>query len=121
MLDAAAAPLRRGFAALGLPRRSLEVERGPSQCEFTFRPQLGLDAADTMILFRAATKQIARRHGFLASLMCRPALPNVFASGWHLHLSLIDRKREANAFVGNAREGLSATGLHFLGGLLAPP
>jgi glutamine synthetase len=43
----------------------------------------------------------------------------VFASGWHLHLSLIDRKRRSNAFVGNAREGLSVTGLHFLGGLLA--
>jgi len=119
MLDAALTPIRRGIAALDLPLRSLEVELGPSQCEFTFRPQLGLDAADTMILFRAATKQIARRHGFLASFMCRPALPNVFASGWHLHLSLIDRKREANAFVGNAREGLSVTGLHFLGGLLA--
>ena len=119
LLDAALAPIRRGIAALGLPLRSLEVELGPSQCEFTFRPQLGLDAADAMILFRAATKQIARRHGFLASFMCRPALPNVFASGWHLHLSLIDRKRRSNAFVGNVREGLSTTGLHFLGGLLA--
>ncbi len=119
-LDAALLPIRRGIAALGLPLRSLEVELGPSQCEFTFAAQLGLDAADTMILFRAATKQIARRHGFLASFMCRPALPNVFASGWHLHLSLIDRKRRCNAFVGDARDdGLSTTGRHFLGGLLA--
>ncbi len=118
-LDAALAPIRRGIEALGLPLRSLEVELGPSQCEFTFRPQLGLDAADTMILFRAATKQIARRNGLLASFMCRPALPNVFASGWHLHLSLIERKRRVNAFAGNEREGLSAAGLHFLGGLLA--
>jgi glutamine synthetase len=118
-LDAALTPIRRGIAALGLPLRSLEVELGPSQCEFTFRPQLGLDAADTMILFRAATKQIARRHGLLASFMCRPGLPNLFASGWHLHMSLIDRKRRGNAFVGDARAGLSATGLHFLGGLLA--
>ena len=117
-LDAALAPIRRGVAALGLPLRSLEVELGPTQCEFTFRPLLGIEAADTMILFRAAVKQIARRHGFLASFMCRPALPNVFASGWHLHLSLIDRKRGSNAFVGDAREGLSTTGLHFLGGLL---
>jgi glutamine synthetase len=119
LLDAALSPIRRGIAALGLPLRSLEVELGPSQCEFTFAPLLGLDAADTMILFRAATKQIARRHGFSASFMCRPALPNVFASGWHLHLSLVDSRRRSNAFVGDAREGLSATGLHFLGGLLA--
>ena len=117
-IDAALEPIRRGIAALGMPLRSVEVELGPSQCEFTFRPQRGLDAADTMILFRAATKQIARRHGLLASFMCRPAHPNLFSSGWHLHQSLIDRKRGTNAFAGNAREGLSATGLHFLAGLL---
>jgi glutamine synthetase len=118
-LDAALAPIRRSVAALGLPLRSLEIELGPSQCEFTFRPQRGLDAADTMILFRTAVKQIARRNGLLASFMCRPALPNIFSSGWHLHLSLIERKRWINAFVGHEREGLSPTGLHFLGGLPA--
>src|ERR1700722_8083541 len=117
-IDAALEPIRRGITALGMPLRSVEVELGPSQCEFTFRPQTGLDAADTMILFRAATKQIARRHGLLASFMCRPAQPNLFSSGWHLHQSLIDKKG-ANAFVGNARAGLSALGLNFLGGLLA--
>ena len=60
-IDTALDPIRRGVLALGLPLRSLEVELGPSQCEFTFRPQGGLEAADTMILFRAAVKQIARR------------------------------------------------------------
>jgi glutamine synthetase len=118
-IETALEPIRRGITALGMPLRSLEVELGPSQCEFTFRPQRGLDAADTMILFRAATKQIARRHGLLASFMCRPALPNLFSSGWHLHQSLIERKRGSNAFAGNEREGLSAVGLNFLGGLLA--
>jgi glutamine synthetase len=117
-IDAALEPIRRGVTALGMPLRSVEVELGPSQCEFTFRPQVGLDAADTMILFRAATKQIARRHGLLASFMCRPAQPNLFSSGWHLHQSLIERKGGRNAFAGNDREGLSATGLHFLAGLL---
>jgi glutamine synthetase len=111
-------PIRRGIEALGLPLRSLEIELGPSQCEFTFRPQPGLAAADTMILFRAATKQIARRHGLLASFMCRPVLPNLFSSGWHLHQSLLARKDRRNVFAGNEREGLSATGLNYLGGLL---
>ncbi len=118
-IDAALEPIRRGVEALGMPLRSLEVELGPSQCEFTFRPQEALAAADTMILFRAAAKQIARRHGLLASFMCRPALPNLFSSGWHLHQSLIERKGARNAFAGNERDGLSATGLHYLGGLLA--
>jgi glutamine synthetase len=118
-LDAALAPIRHGVEALDLPLRSLEVELGPSQCEFTFRPQEALAAADTMILFRAATKQIARRNGMLASFMCRPALPHLFSSGWHLHQSLVKRRGGGNAFAGNAREGLSALGLHFLAGLLS--
>ena len=87
-IDAALTPIRHGVEALGLPLRSLEVELGPSQCEFTFRPQEGLAAADTMLLFRAAAKQIARRNGMLASFMCRPALPHLLSSGWHLHQSL---------------------------------
>jgi glutamine synthetase len=118
-IDAALEPIWRGIAALGMPLRSLEIELGPSQCEFTFRPQNGLAAADTMILFRAATKQIARRNGYLASFMCRPGLPNLFSSGWHLHQSLIERKRRSNAFAGDYKDGLSAIGVNYLGGLLA--
>jgi glutamine synthetase len=118
-IDAALDPIWHGIAALGMPLRSLEVELGPSQCEFTFRPQSGLASADTMVLLRTAAKQIARRNGYLVSFMCRPALPNLFSSGWHLHQSLIDRKSGTNVFAGDDREGLSAIGWHFLGGLLA--
>ncbi|HEX3438810.1 MAG TPA: glutamine synthetase family protein [Pseudolabrys sp.] len=116
MLDPAIEPLRRGVVALGLPLRSVEIELGPSQCEFTFRPQTGLAAADTMILFRSAVKQIARRNGYLASFMCRPALPHVMSSGWHLHQSLIDIKTNGNVFV--HADGLSPLGHRYLGGLL---
>jgi glutamine synthetase len=109
--------VRREVLALGLPLRSVEVELGPSQCEFTFQPQVGLAPADTMILFRSAVKQMCRRMGYHASFMCRPKVPNVMSSGWHLHQSLRDRTSGANAFVSDA-EGLSPAGQHFLGGLL---
>jgi glutamine synthetase len=112
--------LRKDVAALGLPLRSLEVEFGPSQYEFTFAPESGMAAADAMVLFRSALKQVARRHGYLASLMCRPRLPNALASGWHLHQSLLDGKSKANAFVSqNEKEPLSQIGRRFLAGLLA--
>src|ERR1700742_4299924 len=52
--------LRRDILALGLPLRSVEVEFGPSQCEFTFSPRKGVEPADNMVLFRSAVKQIAR-------------------------------------------------------------
>ena len=119
LIDPVLEILRKGIVALGLPLRSLEVELGPSQCEFTFRPEGALAAADTMILFRSAVKQIARRHGYLASFMCRPALPNVMSSGWHLHQSLIARKTKQNAFVSTGKDVLSAMGQNYLGGLLA--
>jgi glutamine synthetase len=111
--------VRRDVVALGLPLRSVEIELGPSQCEFTFHPQIGLAPADTMMLFRSAVKQSCRRQGYLASFMCRPKLPNVMSSGWHLHQSLRARRDGANAFVASDDGLLSPVGRHFLGGLLA--
>ena len=108
--------LRTNIAGLGLPLRSLEVEFGPSQVEFTFRPGPGLEPADAMVLFRSATKQIAQRNGYHATFMCRPKLPNVMSSGWHLHQSLRD-KAGGNAFA-DPQAPLSATGVHWMAGLL---
>jgi glutamine synthetase len=111
--------IRRDIVALGLPLRSIEVEFGPSQCEFTFKPTVGLEPADNMILFRSAVKQIARRHGYHATFMCRPKLPNIFASGWHLHQSIVSRASGANAFMPKDEgEVLSAFGRGYLAGLL---
>ena len=109
--------LRRDLQALGLPLRSLEVEYGPSQCELTFQPGLGLESADWMVLIRSAVKQICQRHGFHATFMCRPRLQNVVSSGWHLHQSLRDRTG-ANAFASNNADILSPMGVHYLAGLL---
>lgn len=104
---------------MGLPLRTVEVEFGPSQVEFTFSPLPGLQSADLMILFRSAIKQICKRNGFHASFMCRPGLQNIFASGWHLHQSLIDFKTGANALIStNKASPLSKVGRHFVAGLL---
>jgi glutamine synthetase len=111
--------IRRDIVGLGLPLRSVEVEFGPSQCEFTFAPTKGLVPADNMVLFRAAAKQIARRHGYHATFMCRPKLPNIFASGWHLHQSIARRGNGENVFM--AKDGgelLSDFGKAYLAGLL---
>ena len=111
--------VRREIVALGLPLRSIEVELGPSQCEFTFQPQVGLSPADTMMLFRSAVKQICRRQGCHATFMTRPKLENVMSSGWHLHQSLRERRTGANAFAAKDNDVLSPVGRGFLAGLLA--
>lgn len=118
-LDPAVQILRRGIEALGLPLRSIEVEFGPSQVEFTFQPGTGLEPADTMVLLRNAVKQIARRNGLHATFMCRPGIANVFSSGWHLHQSLVERKTGQNVFVSqNPDELLSPLAKHYIAGLL---
>jgi glutamine synthetase len=110
--------IRKNVVALGLPLRSIEVEYGPSQCEFVFQPTVGLEPADAMVLFRTAVKQICSRNGYHATFMCRPRIPNVMSSGWHLHQSLIDRKSGANAFMTEDADGLSALGKHYMAGLI---
>ena len=112
--------IRRQVVDLGLPVRSVECEYGPSQCEFTFEAMGGMAAADAMVLFRSAVKQICGRNGLHATFMCRPRIPNVMSSGWHLHQSLIDLASGANAFVpATDAEHLSPVGRYFLGGLIA--
>lgn len=118
-LDPALEILRKEIQALGLPLRSMEVEFGPSQVEFTFAAQDALASADLMILFRSAVKQVARRHGYHATFMCRPRIPNVMSSGWHLHQSLKSRATGRNVFATDGDGLLSPTAKHFLGGLLS--
>ena len=109
--------IRDGLAALGLAPRSMEDEWGPGQMEFSFSPIAGLAAADAVVLFRSAVKQLCQRRGLLATFMCRPALPNFFSSGWHLHQSLVSRADGTNAFA-SPDEPLSAAGGQFVAGLL---
>jgi glutamine synthetase len=130
--DLAEEPLRivqHTAQALGLPLASLEIELGPSQVEAVFDATDALTAADNMVLFRNAVRMALRRAGYHATFMCRPPFPNIMSSGWHLHQSLVDRATGRNVFMrdepapgttpAQAAHTLSATGEHYLAGLLA--
>jgi glutamine synthetase len=119
-IDGILSILERHLRDAGLPLRTMEDEWGPGQCEFTFDPRKGLESADNMVLFRTAVKQICRRHGYHATFMSRPNIPNFFSSGWHLHESLRTIDSQENAFTnrGADEELLSETARHFVGGLL---
>lgn len=129
--DQAEEPLRivqHTAQALGLPLLSLEIELGPSQVEAVFDVTDAMTAADNMVLFRNGVKQALRRAGYHATFMCRPPFPNIMSSGWHLHQSLVDEATGRNAFQreapaagstpADAQHTLSATGAHYLAGLL---
>ncbi len=109
--------VRDALDGVGLLPRSMEDEWGPGQLEFSFSPIAGLAAADAAVLFRSAVKQVCQRRGLLATFMCRPALPNFFSSGWHLHQSLLNRLDRTNAFASSS-EALSDVGRRYVAGLL---
>ena len=112
--------LRQQLQALGLPLHSLEIEFGPSQFELVFGPTVGLLPADTMVLLRSAIKQICQRHGYHATFMCRPKIPSVMSSGWHLHQSLRHTANGVNAFMPErGSDPLSPLGMQYLAGLKA--
>ena len=112
--------LAETYESLGLSLRSIENEWGPGQVECTFSAQDALRAADDLLLFRTATRQVCRRLGHFATFMARPALKGYYASGWHLHQSLVDAKSGENRFMpASGKEHLSDLGKHYLGGLLA--
>ena len=111
--------LVEAFEKTDLPLRSIENEFGPGQVECTFAARSALAAADDMMLFRTATRQICRRMGYFATFMCRPALKGYYSSGWHLHQSLVERKSGRNMFMPERqRECLSPMGHAYLGGLM---
>lgn len=106
------------FEAIDLPLRSIENEWGPGQVECTFAPRSALEAADNLVLFRSATRQICRRMGYFATFMARPAIKGYYSSGWHLHQSVTDTGGR-NLFMPLKKgEPLSPLGLNYLGGLL---
>lgn len=110
--------LRRHCQAMGLPVRSMEVEMGPSQFEFTFDPSDPLTHADNMMMFRAMVKEVCAARGLHATFMSRPSVENAAASGWHLHQSLINRTTGQNVMMPAQNGTLSDTANGWIAGLL---
>ncbi|HEX4601211.1 MAG TPA: type I glutamate--ammonia ligase [Gemmatimonadales bacterium] len=98
-----------------------EVEAGhhevaPGQHEIDFRYTAARETADNLATFRFIVRNVAYRHGFLATFMPKPIFGQN-GSGMHTHQSLF--KHGKNAFhdpKGNWE--LSDTALHYVAGLL---
>ncbi|MEM8750319.1 MAG: glutamine synthetase family protein [Pseudomonadota bacterium] len=111
--------LRRTCEQMGMPVRSMEVEMGPSQFEFTFEPDDPLAHADRMVMFRTMVKEVCAIRGLHATFMCRPRVENGASSGWHLHQSVVDIETGANLFEPGANEDMSTIAGQWMAGLLA--
>jgi glutamine synthetase len=91
--------LRRYAEEMGLAPRTMEIEMGPSQFEFTFDPSGPMAQADRFVLFRTMVKEVCAQRGLHATFMAKPKLPNAAANGWHIHQSLLDIETGANVFM----------------------
>lgn len=110
--------LRRHCQALEIPIRSMEIEMGPGQLEFTFDPANPMTHADNMMMFRTMVKEVCARAGLHATFMCKPKIENCAASGWHMHQSIIDIKTSENLMVPSTPETLTPIASHWIAGLL---
>ena len=109
--------LRRTAQSMGMPVRSVEIEMGPSQFEFTFAPGDPMTIADMAVTFRTMVKEVCHREGLLASFMARPRLPNAASNGWHVHQSVTDASGR-NLFTPGADGALTPTASGWMAGLL---
>lgn len=109
--------LRRAADGMGMNTRSVEIEMGPSQFEFTFAPASPSQTAEMAVNFRTLAKEICAQHGLLASFMPKPALPNAAANGWHVHQSLSDADGR-NVFMSQGSD-LTDKASQWTAGLLA--
>lgn len=110
--------LRRNAQKLGLPVRSVEIEMGPSQVEFTFAPDGAMAQADAMVMLRTMAKEVCAREGLHASFMAKPRLAGAMANGWHVHQSLHDLATGRNLFMPEASGMLSPQASSWMAGLL---
>lgn len=105
-------PIRRQINEMGIPIEQSNPEYAAGQAEVNLRYSEALLAADRVVMFRNLVKELAARHGYLATFMAKPFIDQS-GNGFHTHHSLW--KDGANAFAENAK--LNATGLSYLAGV----
>jgi glutamine synthetase len=91
-----------------------EVATG-GQCEIALRHQPLLAMADTCMIYKHVVKNVAHRHGRVATFMPKPLLGDN-GSGMHTHFSLW--KAGKPIMGGRHYAGLSQVGLYAIGGIL---
>jgi len=109
--------------AIALEEAGIEVEAagteyGPAQIEINLAYTDALTAADNTLYFKNAVREIARKHGYVATFMAKP-WAGESGNSFHLHQSLWTLDGETNLFdndeaLGNSYlAGLQATAREF--------
>jgi glutamine synthetase len=89
------------------------TEYGPAQIEINLAYDDALSAADNTLYFKTAVREIARKHGLVATFMAKPWAAES-GNSFHLHQSLWSLDGETNLFDTDEK-----LGRNYLGGLQA--
>ena len=105
------------MAAFDVPLEGMHTETGPGVYEAAILHDNILTAADKAVLFKTGVKEIAYRHGIVASFMAKwnDDLPGC---GGHLHQSLWSKKNGKNLFLLEEQQSMNSTMENYLAGLL---
>ena len=106
-------PIRDGLSGLGIGIEQSNPEYAPGQVEVNMLFGDALKVADNVVAFRMFVKEIAARHGYIATFMAKPFAVES-GSGFHTHHSAW--KDGANVFASDEGK-LSDLGRSYLAGI----
>nr|XP_054755531.1 lengsin-like [Lytechinus pictus] len=95
------------------------VEAGKGQIEITYRPEFGIKAADTAHTYKIGIKEIALKHGLVATFMSKPWHDSIGSSAHYCHSLWDVDGKIAKLFDSGSASGLSEIGQHWVAGLIA--
>jgi len=87
----------------GVPLEGLHTETGPGVLEAAIEYAAMGEAADRAVLFKTAVKEIAYKHGIMATFMAKIS-ENLPGCGGHVHQSLRDKSGKKNLFFDEGDE-----------------
>jgi glutamine synthetase len=106
------------LAKFGVPLEGLHTETGPGTYEAAIVYSSLPEAADRAVLFKTAVKEIAYKHGVMATFMAKIS-ENLPGCGGHVHQSLWDKEGGKNLFYnGKDTTGMSEQMKNYLAGQL---
>ncbi|HYC85086.1 MAG TPA: glutamine synthetase family protein, partial [Chryseosolibacter sp.] len=101
-----------------VPLEGLHTETGPGVLEAAIVYSNMLEAADRAVLFKTAVKEVAYKHGIMATFMAKIS-EHLPGCGGHVHQSLWDKAGRKNLFHADKTEhNMSETMRHYVAGQL---
>ena len=102
----------------GIIIEKLHHEVAPGQHEFSIQYDTAIEIADQIMLAKHLVKQVARKHGLIATFMPKP-FHGMNGSGMHVHFSVAELETGLNLFFDEDNDAFLSPFAHsFMAGIL---